>query len=274
MQSLRKLFEYMHDIDFPYVVMRNFENLPDNIHIKGHGDLDLLVYDLKHFKELFPDIKPVYPSPRVQYRANVGGLNIYIDVRSVGDGYYPTDFQLNMLDTREYNPDGFFTPNPVFHRLGLVYHVVHHKGSNNYTNWLGDATVKELADALKESDIGYSIPNDHSVGTYNQYWKGATSVVSKEGDKVFKRQTGYNGYNLIDNEYRILSTIDSIHFPKVSQEEDGISISDCGERVRVDNLPDNWKSQCVDILNELKKNNIQHRDIKPDNLMVKDGVVM
>ena len=263
----------MHGIDFHYVVMRNFEHLPDGIFVKGHGDLDLLVYDLKHFEELFPDIKPTFPKPRVQYKANVGGLNVYLDVRSVGDGYYPTDFQLNMLDSREYNPKGFFTPNPVFHRIGLAYHVAHHRNHNSYKNWLGEATVEELADALKESDVGYSIPDDHTVGTYNQYWKGATSVVSKDGDKVFKKQTGYNGYNLIDNEHRILSTVDSKHFPKVEKEDDGISIEDCGERIRVENLPEDWEEQFIDILRDLKRFNIQHRDIKPDNIMVKDNIV-
>jgi len=48
MQSLTQFFQYMHDVDFPYVVLRNFENLPDSVQSGEHGDLDLLVYDLKH----------------------------------------------------------------------------------------------------------------------------------------------------------------------------------------------------------------------------------
>ena len=81
-------------------------------------------------------------------------------------------------------------------------------------------------------------------------------------------------YSLIDNEERILSKAISIHFPKVISKNDGeLSIEDCGESLTEDNLPKDWKNQLVKILIELKVNNIQHRDIKPDNLMIKDGVI-
>ena len=43
MRSLEQFFSYMNDIDFPYVVVRNFEKLPDNVEVGEHSDLDLLV---------------------------------------------------------------------------------------------------------------------------------------------------------------------------------------------------------------------------------------
>jgi len=41
----------------------------------------------------------------------------------------------------------------------------------------------------------------------------------------------------------------------------------------IGNLPKDWKYQFLEILNDLKDNGVEHRDIKPDNLMVKDGVI-
>lgn len=273
MQSLRKLFSYMNDIDFSYIVLRNWENLPDDMREGEHGDLDLLVYDLDHFREIFPDVIPVNPLPRVRHKIVIEGIKHYMDVRYVGDGYYPTNFQLNMLETRELNDNGFYTPNPVHHRIGLAYHAVHHKNVNKYKKYLGDVSIDQLLDSLKKSNIGYVTPKDPTVGTFNQYWKGATSVVTKEDGKILKKQNNFGEFDLIKNEHRILSQVDSRHFPKCSLHEDAIEIEDCGERLTVYNLPEDWKDQLKDILGDLKKNNIQHRDIKPDNLMVKDGIV-
>lgn len=271
--NVKEFFQKMHDVDFPYVVLRNFEYLPEGLGSPGHGDLDILVYDLKHFQELFPSIRPCKPLPRVIHKANFEGLNAYIDVRHVGDGYYPKSFEMEILNDREYNESGFFTPNPYMFRLALVYHAVHHKNHNSYEKWIGNGQIEEYLEALKKSAVGYTVPDDHTVGKFNQYWKGATSVVSRKDGKVVKRQTGWTSYNLIDNEYRILSDVDSRHFPKVELEEKDIIIEDCGDRLRVDNVPQDWKHQLVEIIKDLRDNKIQHRDIKPDNLMVKDGVI-
>lgn len=274
MRDLVQFFEYMNHIDFPYVVMRNFENLPYSVESGGHGDLDLLVYDPKHFEEIFPEALIVNKRPRAMYKISIGGIITYMDVRYVGDGYYPKHFQEAMLNTREYNQKGFYTPDPLHFRLGLVYHAVHHKNYNNYKRWIGDVQIPELLESLKKSKIGYSEPLDPSVGRFNQYWKGATAIVSRETGYVSKRQVGWEDHPLITNEFRILKDNKSIHFPNVKDLNDGaIWIEDCGDRINIDNLPENWREQLKKIVVDLKDNKIEHRDIKPDNLMVKDGII-
>lgn len=271
---LKKFFKKLHDVDFPYVVMRNWDNLPEMPVVDGHGDLDLLVYDKNHFLELFPEFKPVYPAPRVFHKALIEDRTVYADLRSVGDGYYPTHFQRAMLESREKNPKGFYTPNQVHHQIGLAYHVVHHKNENKYQRWLGSATIEQLLGALKESNIGYCLPSDHSVGRFNQYFKGATATVTKDGESFVKKQTSYGDYALIQNEARILKKCNSCHFPKLLEAEgDSIRIEDCGERLNVHNLPGDWKHQLVRIAMCLDEAGVEHRDIKPDNLMVKDGII-
>lgn len=274
LQNISQFFSYMNDVDFPYVVLRNFEGLPHSITIGGHTDLDLLVYDIEHWKEIFPDAVQVHKSPRVQFLIPMGETNVYIDVRHVGDDYYPEDFERAVLDSREWNEKGFWTPNPVHFRIALAYHVVHHKNANTYQKWLGDVTVEQLLSSLKKSDIGWVEPKDHTVGRFNSYWKGCTSIIEKAGNTVKKRQVSYGKYNLGENEYRILSKVKSLHFPKVLGFENGvITLEDCGVPISSEGLPIDWKKQLVTILLALRAEGIEHRDIRPDNLLVKDGVI-
>lgn len=274
MQNLTQFFNYLNAVDFKYCVLRNWEPLPDSVEFGDHSDLDLLVYDLEHFREIITDIYPEYPFPRVRFKMNVGNEHIFLDVRYVGDGYYPTDFEEAILETREWNEKGFYTPNAIHHRLALAYHVVHHKGGNTYPRWLGPVTVNELLVALKESPIGWVEPQDKSVGRFNAYWRGATAIVSKENGKVYKEQKSFKNYDLVATEKRILKALSSIHFPRLYEDADNmIVMEDCGDIIDIDNLPQDWREQLVQIIMELRASNVQHRDIKPENLMVKEGII-
>lgn len=276
MESIRQFFSYMNDISFEYVVLRNWEELPYDVALGEHSDLDLLVYDFNHWCEIFPQARAEYAYPRVRMKVPIDDSYIYVDVRHVGDDYYPIEFQRAILATREFNGRGFFTPDPMHHRIALAYHAVHHKGgiAEEYKKYLGDATISELLEALKESGVGWIEPKDKTVGKFNAYWKGATSVIYKQNGQVCKTQTGYTDYPLITNEFRILSHLDSKHFPKVYEINDNsITIEDCGEMLGVSNMPGDWKSQLEEILIDLKNSNIVHRDISLSNLMVKDGVI-
>lgn len=275
MNSLKQFFSYMNDISFPYVVLRNWEKLPYDTVLGEHSDLDLLVYDFGHWKEIFPEAKQEFPYPRVRFKVPIGDSYIYTDIRHIGDDYYPEDFERSILASREWNGRGFFTPNALHHRIALAYHIVHHKGmiSPTYTKYIGNASIQELYEALKASSVGWIEPKDKTVGAYNGYWKGATSIVLRENGRIKKRQVSYNHYPLVENEYNILSSINSTHFPEVySQEDKTIEIEDCGEPL-LNAIPSDWDEQLGEIIRDLASNKIIHRDIKLDNLMVKDKVI-
>jgi len=280
MRNLRQFFSYMHDVNFQYVVLRNFDNLPNDAQLGEHSDLDLLVYDFEHFFELFPEARLVHKVPRVRTRIPIGESCLYADVRSVGDDYYPESFQRAILRSREWNDRGFFTPDYACHTAALAYHAVHHKNdiAQEYRKYLGPVTVDELLDSLKASSIGWVEPKDKSVGRFNAYWKGATSVIKKTDFGVIKTQVSYHEYPLLANEEDILSRLNSRHFPKlIPQGEkynpDAIAIENCGEHLTLDNIPDDWRAQLNRILDELQAHDIQHRDIKLDNLMVLDRTI-
>lgn len=277
MDSIKSFFSRMNDINYEYVVLRNWEELPYDVTLGEHSDLDILVRDFDHWCEIFPTAHPEYKLPRVRMKVPIDDSYIYVDVRHVGDDYYPIDFERAILDTKEWNSRGFFTPDPLHHRIALAYHAVHHKGgiAPEYVKYLGDAQVPDLLEALKQSGVGWIEPKDKTVGKFNPYWKGATSVVNRRNGWIFKTQTSYKDYPLIANEKDILSGLDSIHFPRLgtSMSEDEIVLEDCGELLNVTNLPSNWEIQLDQILLDLNNSQICHRDIKLDNLMVKDGVI-
>lgn len=276
MNSIKQLFDYLNDVSFPYVVMRNWENLPYSVELGLHSDLDLLVYDLDHFLEIIPEAKREYPHPRVQFKLPIENSFVFMDIRSVGDNYYPRTFQENILKTREWNEKGFWTPNAMHHRIALAYHVAHHKNKNNYEKYLGTATPEQLAEALRQSNVGWVKPNDPTVGQFNPYWKGATAVVSKSGTIITKQQVSFLEYDLIENEGRILKRIQSDHFPRLFDympDTKTILLEDCGEPLSTENLPKDWKEQMAEILEDLQFNGIMHRDIRPDNFMVKEGII-
>ncbi len=276
MRDLAHFFSYMNDVDFKYVVMRNWENLPYKVETGIHSDLDLLLYDLDHFLELFPHLEREYPHPRVRFKLTFeSGEYVFLDARSVGDGYYPVEFQEAMLATREWNTNGFFTPNPLHHRIGLAYHVVHHKNANTYPNFLGSISVSKLLETLKQNpELSWVEPDDKSVGRFNPYARGATSVVSGNSEYVDKKQYRYKSYDLNANEARILKLLDSKYFPKLLKEEEGsIRIEHCGSPLSAENLPKDWRDQLHNILDELDRYKVVHRDVRLENLMIKDNQI-
>lgn len=277
MQSLAQVFQYLNDVEFKYVVLRNWDGLPHYAELGEHGDLDLLVYDISHFEEILAGhLTRVYPHPRVQYRIAIGDSFVQADIRYVGDGYYPEEFENNILNTRELNPNGFWTPNPLHHRLALAYHAVHHKGyiAEDYKRWLGDAKLEEILDALKNSQIGWVAPLDYSVGKFNSYIKGATGIVSDNGQSVTKEQYRFKNRDLLSNESRILQKLNSRHFPSLVSEKDGeIEIEHCGEPLTDENMPEDWRDQLIQIVRDLKDSKVVHRDIRIENLMLKEGII-
>ena len=52
---------------------------------------------------------------------------VKLDVRYVGDGYFDTNWQKNILNNRKYYK-GFYVPNKENFIYAIIYHIVYHKG--------------------------------------------------------------------------------------------------------------------------------------------------
>lgn len=144
--SVSELF-YVLNNTTEYVVMRNWESLPENILHESHGDVDLLVSNLNDVRQILNAVKVFPEEHRVHFKVYVSGEMIPFDLRFVGDNYYDIDFQKDMMENRVLNENGFYTPNQDYHFYSLLYHAYIHKFNIKHDYKLTLSNLTESFDA-------------------------------------------------------------------------------------------------------------------------------
>lgn len=110
-----------------YVVLRNYEMLPDRFDPSLHGDIDLLVDDLGAAVRTLRARKVVRQPWRVHYEIIVAGVPVRLDLRHVGDDYYCADWERDVLRTRRRLACGVFVPTAEHAFHTLAYHALFQK---------------------------------------------------------------------------------------------------------------------------------------------------
>jgi len=92
---------------------------------------------------------------------------------------------------------------------------------------------------------------------------------------IFKKPTAFTEYGVVSREAGWLSLLsDWPQFPDfLGIVGSWILMSDCGDPLTAENLPDDWELQAEGILSALEEAGCRHNDIRPDNLTVKDGQI-
>jgi len=127
-RSLREVLAFLNET-VRYVVLRNWEGLPDGFDPSLHGDIDLLVQDDEDCATLLRARKKYDEPERVHYVLPVGGRDVYFDFRHVGDGYYDESWEREILSNRRFDASGFYVPSAEDAFYSLVYHVMYQKPS-------------------------------------------------------------------------------------------------------------------------------------------------
>ena len=122
-KSLAEMFAFLNEAH-PYVILRNGEGLPGSFD-PAHDDIDILVDNAKACVSLLGAEKA--RGGAAAHIVRVGGREVKLDIRCVGDGYYDERWERAMLDTRRLSPDGVFMLSPEHAFQSLVYHVLYHK---------------------------------------------------------------------------------------------------------------------------------------------------
>ncbi|WP_035291749.1 hypothetical protein [Clostridium sp. KNHs214] len=125
-KNIRELF-YVLNNTIEYVVLRNFECLPDQYNMENHGDIDILSNNLIDMIWIMNGEKVFRPKYRVQYKVNIGGEVVLFDCRYVGDNYYDINWEKNILNNRVIVEDTFYAPNTYEYYYSLLYHAIIHK---------------------------------------------------------------------------------------------------------------------------------------------------
>lgn len=165
-----------------YVVLRNFEPLPDNYYADAHGDIDLLVSNY-HDARLIANSKPIFKNKhRVHNSVSINNEKVYFDFRYIGDNYYDQIWEENILKDKVLSNKGFFVPSDKDYFYSLLYHGLIHKpqigkdyierlsqlaanlGINlNVGSFEDGQALKILSDFLKDNSYSFTQPNDKSV---------------------------------------------------------------------------------------------------------------
>lgn len=153
-----------------YVVMRNYENLPNAYQVDEHGDIDFLSDDMQEMVCLING----EPKNRL-FRPNAFDIKVNkelipCDVRSVGDGYYDETWQQDILSNTEYKR-GFKVPSQKNFIAMLVYHALIHKVrlSNSYNTIFQQESLpltqlhSWLEKFMNENSYQIELPMDISV---------------------------------------------------------------------------------------------------------------
>nr|WP_313404732.1 glycoside hydrolase family 99-like domain-containing protein [Pseudomonas sp.] len=172
--SLPELFTALNETT-PYVVLRNFDDLPSVYTSGEHGDIDLLVADEN--AALIANGHLVYAGEhRVHYAVNIAGEEVRFDFRRVGDSYYCASFAQDILARRMFDGRGFYTPCSNDHYYSLLYHALLHKPalSEEYAaklSGLGDTirtrrllcAMQTLDNFMVANGYRYTRPDDSTV---------------------------------------------------------------------------------------------------------------
>ena len=153
-------------------MLRNFEYLPDKFKTSEHGDIDLLVDDYEEAVRILSGEKVFTESYRVHYCTRVAGELVYFDLRNVGDNYYCSEWERDILRDRDYSSKGFYIPSHENYKWSLLYHALIHKPavSQEYTQKLAalfdfdrENYLFELRKFLDSHNYSITCPNDYSV---------------------------------------------------------------------------------------------------------------
>lgn len=188
-----------------YALLRNYENLPEEIYVNDHNDIDLICQSAENCAYVLNAKKVFNEEYRVHYVTDVEDKKAYFDLRFVGDNYYCKELEENILKTRILNSKGFYTIENNLYFYTLLYHALIHK--NNFApdykkrliamnvekidqNTTEDELLKILDKWLIKNEYIVRIPQDISV-LFNKEKAGKLSklIYRNEEDIAQMQQT-------------------------------------------------------------------------------------
>lgn len=218
-KSLDHLF-YVLNASCTYLVLRNFEYLPDRYRSEEHGDIDLLVEDPQHVAHIV-NAQKVFPEDfRVHYVTVIGNEKVYFDFRYLNDMYYDPAWANSLLSNRTFTKKNFFTPPPTDYFYSLLYHALWQKPriSEEYADKLSKLAKKIGLDAsgdeLSRPDFARSIllpymmkhsyeftlPVDHSVYVNQSAVDPVT--LPEQSIEVERRGTFFTAFSLQQKQHK------------------------------------------------------------------------
>lgn len=145
--SLEEFFKHLNGSTY-YVILRNFEELTDEFLSTEHPDIDFLCSDRKLF---LTETRSVSRTKNINDQVHryiiINNKRVDIDVRCIGDGYYDSNWEKDILNTRTLFQNKFYVPEKGNYFYSLLYHVLIQKDN------VSDDYAKRLITMAKELGI-------------------------------------------------------------------------------------------------------------------------
>lgn len=208
--NIEELF-YVLNNTIDYVVLRNFECLPDQYNLENHGDIDLLTNNYNDMEWILNGVKVFNKSYRVHYRVNIDNKDVLFDIRFQGDNYYDSSWEKKIIDNRVLAKDCFYVPDSLDYYYSLLYHAIIHKrkvsldyserlwnmdrelgiSNESLESYRNPFYLKSLLDIyMHENEYSYTEPKDLSVYFNQKLLQTKISYKRIINQKVIKRLHG------------------------------------------------------------------------------------
>lgn len=152
--DIQAVFESL-PADCGYLIMRNWEGFYNDILIEGHNDIDVLCANTKSRDQIVAAFFAKDISGNgFHYSFLYKGMDVTLDTRIVGDGYYDINWQKEMIANRVKNPLGFYVMTDEDYFYSLAYHAIYQKKdglSDEYRIRLGE--MKPECQDFKQEDF-------------------------------------------------------------------------------------------------------------------------
>lgn len=151
--SIEEMFASLHEANYKYIILRNYEEIDeDNFYISGHADIDFLTENGYVFAKTIGAYPRFVEDDGIHYIVKISGVEVIIDTRSIGDGYYDVNWERNILANRIMKDDRFYVSDYKNYYYSLVYHSILQKKelSFDYLNRLNVMAASLGVDAKNE----------------------------------------------------------------------------------------------------------------------------
>ena len=184
-KDLKQLF-YVFNGTVNYVILRNFEGMPDKF---DYNDIDLLTEDVK-IRYIIDGNFSLYGDNLSRLKMKLGNDVIEFDFRYLkNQNYLDEKWLKDLLKRRILHPNGFYVPCKEDYFYTLLYHAIVHKGI------ISDKSKKKLSDLSRELDL-----NDMTDETFSDFNK-LKEILTKYMKKMNYRNSNTVAYRIRHNQY-------------------------------------------------------------------------
>lgn len=155
-RSIEEMFAALHAANMKYIILRNYEEInADNFYTPGHADIDFLTTNGYRFANLIHAVPRFSQNDGIHYKVIIAGTEVAVDARSIGDGYYDTKWERDMLRNRTMADNRFYVMDEKNYYPSLVYHAVLQK------NCLADDYLRKLNQMASSAGISAATEEEH-----------------------------------------------------------------------------------------------------------------